>query len=163
MPSWFRTSDFGTAYQKFERYAKILYTRSKSWYEVFKKIEWGIQKTGTHNILDNLNDNIDDKNTFSGESIVWECVINEECTDQPSGQSAPTHDRASCTDGKGNLSQAIPDTTTEITNQRIHTKTLSGERAVRVLPPSPEKFKNIPKMRISLFELVLCPSLNFIR
>lgn len=79
------------------------------------------------------------------------------------GQVAPTHDRASCTDGKGNLSQAIPDTTTEITNQRIHTKTLSGERAVRVLPPSPEKFKNIPKMRISLFELVLCPSLNFIR
>lgn len=105
----------------------------------------------------------DKDNTLSGERSVWECVINEECTDQPSGQSAPTHDRASCTDGKGNLSQAIPDTTTEITNQRIHTKTLSGERAVRVLPPSPEKFKNIPKMRISLFELVLCPSLNFIR
>lgn len=46
------------------------------------------------------------------------------------GQVAPTHDRASCTDGKGNLSQAIPDTTTEITSQRIHTKTLSGERSV---------------------------------
>lgn len=79
------------------------------------------------------------------------------------GQVAPTHDRASCTDGKGNLSQAIPDTTTEITNQRIHTDTLSGERAVRAFPPSLEKFTNILKMRISLFELVLCPSLNFIR
>ncbi len=79
----------------------------------------------------------DKDNTLSGERSVWECVINEECTDQPSGQSAPTtgqvapiHDRASCTDGKSNLSKAIPDTTTEITNQRIHTKTLSSERAV---------------------------------
>lgn len=60
-----------------------------------------------------------------------------DCTDQPSGQSAPTtgqvapiYDRASCTDGKGNLSQTIPENTTEITNQRLHTKTLSGERAV---------------------------------
>lgn len=60
------------------------------------------------------------------------------------GQVAPTHDRASCTDGKGNLSQAIPDTTTEITNQRIHTDTLSGERAVS------ECFLHHPKsLRIS--------------
>lgn len=46
------------------------------------------------------------------------------------GQVAPTYDRASCTDGKGNLSQAIPDITPEITNQRIHTDTLSDERVV---------------------------------
>lgn len=32
----------------------------------------------------------DKNNTLSGERSVWECVINEECTDQPSGQSAPT-------------------------------------------------------------------------
>lgn len=123
------------------------------------------------------------------------------------GQVAPTHDRASCPDGKSNLSQAIPDiitkinykdykqktlsgensnahpcaineaqernqsqaseraipeNTSEITNQRIHTNTLSSERAARAFPPSPEKFTNILKMRISLFELVLYFSLNFI-
>lgn len=62
-----------------------------------------------------------------------------------------------------NINNIKTENTTEITNQRIHTKTLSGERAVRAFPPSLEKFANILKMRISLFELVLCPRLNFIR
>lgn len=94
----------------------------------------------------------DKDNILSGERSVWECLINEECTDQPSGQSAmttgqvaPTHDRASCTDGKGNLSQAIPDITTEITNQRIHTENSFWRKSCESVPSITGKVYEYPK------------------
>lgn len=40
---------------------------------------------------------------------------------------------------------AIPDTTTEITNQRIHTNTLSGERAVCECSLVTQKVYEYPK------------------
>lgn len=67
-----------------ERHTKNLNGIQKSYIPVqktdmgcSKNLNGGIQKTGTHNILDNLNDNIDDNNTLSGESIVWECVTRQ--------------------------------------------------------------------------------------
>lgn len=60
-----------------ERHTKNLNGIQKSYIPVqkvdmrcSKNLNGGIQKTGTHNILDNLNDNIDDKNTLSGERII---------------------------------------------------------------------------------------------
>lgn len=84
----------------------------------------------------NIDDNIDDKNTLSGERSVWECVINEVTklhvcsmeTKQVKHQSISNE-------------AAIPDTTTKIANQRIHTDTLSGERAVRVFPRHPKSLR----------------------
>lgn len=65
-----------------ERHTKNLNGIQKSYIPVqktdtgcSKNLNGGIQKTGTHNILDNLNDNIDDNNTLSGERC--ECAPSE--------------------------------------------------------------------------------------
>lgn len=73
----------------------------------------------------NIDDNIDDNNTLSGESIVWECVINEVTKLHVCSMETKQEKHQSISN-----EVAIPDIITEISNQRIHTDTLSGERAV---------------------------------